>query len=135
MDFSYRYSRLKKFNPKKRPIILSAVLQLSKGDKKELKKIIKEKFKIRLGRYPTAPSAGCIFQNPSEYSAGFLIEQCGLKGKKIGGAQISKKHANFIINKNNATAKDVLKLIDLIKKEVKNKFNVKLKEEVQCIGF
>ena len=80
-------------------------------------------------------SAGCIFENPSETRAAELIEKCGLKGKKIGDAQISEKHANFIVNLGKASSEDVLKLINLVKKEVKNKFGIKLKKEIQILDF
>jgi len=75
-------------------------------------------------------SAGCIFKNPGEASAGQLIEESGLKGFKIGGAVVSEKHANFIINRNNASFEDALKLIDHIKKVVRQKRGVSLEEEV-----
>lgn len=133
MKFSYRHSRLKDFDLEKRPIILSAELELRKGDRKELEKIIKEKTESRFGSYSTKLSAGCVFKNLSNTSVGKLIDECGLKGRKIGGAQISKMHANFIINTGDATARDVLDLIDLTKKEVKKKFKVRLEEEIQII--
>ena len=68
-------------------------------------------------------------------SAGYLIDQCGLKGKKIGGAQISEKHANFIVNTGSAKAEDVLNLIDICKEKIKSKFNINLKEEIKFVGF
>ena len=80
------------------------------------------------------PSAGCIFKNSEGRYAGYLIDQCDLKGEKIGNAMISKKHANFIINTGNAKAKDVKKLIDLCKKKAKEKFGVELKEEIEYLG-
>ena len=82
---------------------------------------------------PTGKSAGCVFKNPSLLSAGKLIEECGLKGKKIGAAQISEKHANFIINLGSAKASDVLKLITYIKEKVKAKFNIDLKLEIVLV--
>ena len=80
-------------------------------------------------------SAGSIFKNPKNFSAAKLVGECGLKGKKIGKAQISEKHANFIINLGNAKAEDVKKLINLAKKEVKKKTGIKLEEEIQYLGF
>ncbi len=80
------------------------------------------------------PSAGCIFKNPEGDFAGRLIEQCGLKGKKIGKVMISKKHANFIVNTGNAKADDVKKLINLCKEKVKEKFGIELKEEIKYLG-
>jgi UDP-N-acetylmuramate dehydrogenase len=80
-------------------------------------------------------SAGCIFENPLEIRAAELIEKCGLKGKKIGDAQISEKNANFIINLGNASSEDVLKLINLAKEQVKKKFGIELKKEIQILNF
>ncbi|MDO8601103.1 MAG: UDP-N-acetylmuramate dehydrogenase [bacterium] len=81
------------------------------------------------------PSAGSVFKNPAGFSAGELIEKCGLKGKKIGQAAISEKHANFIVNLGKGKAKDVVGLIKLIKAKVKNKFKINLEEEIQFLGF
>lgn len=79
------------------------------------------------------PNAGSIFKNPKGFSSGKLIEEAGLKGLKSGDAQISEKHANFIINNGNATAKDVIKLADTAKKSVKDKFNIDLELEIKVI--
>ena len=131
--FGYRNSI---FKHKKNLIILSVVLKLKKEKKSEIKKKIKEYLNYKKERQPLDyPSAGSIFKNPSGFSAGELIEKCGLKGKRIGGAQISEKHANFIVNLGNARAKDVKKLINLIKKEVKKKFGASLDEEIQYLEF
>jgi len=80
------------------------------------------------------PSAGSIFKNPLNEYAGRLIEQTGLKGKRIGGAMISNKHANFIVNKGGATATDILALINLAREEVKRKAGVQLELEIQVVG-
>jgi len=79
---------------------------------------------------PVGKSAGCIFKNPPLLSTGKLIEECGLKGKRIGDVQISNKHANFIVNLGNAKASDVLELITYIKEKVKVKFNIDLELEI-----
>ncbi|MDD5145210.1 MAG: hypothetical protein PHW72_03760, partial [Candidatus Pacebacteria bacterium] len=79
------------------------------------------------------PSAGSVFKNPDGFSAAWLVEACGLKGKRIGKAEISKKHANFIINLGGAKEKDVVKLISLAKKSVKKKFKINLQEEIQFL--
>lgn len=152
--FGYRKSI---FQHKPNLVILSACLKLKKGDKEEIKKEISEILKRRKEKIPNGFSAGCIFKNP-EFSnrfskflklypewqifkksgiipAGWLIEKAGLKGKKIGGAKVSEKHANFIINEGRAKAEDVIKLIDLIKKKVKEKFSLKLEEEIKLLGF
>ena len=128
--FGYRTSIFKK-NPNL--IILSCQLQLKTGDKQKIKEKIQEYLDYRDRRHPKEPSAGSIFKNPKNISAREIIDKCGLKGKRIGGAQISKIHSNFIVNLNGAEARDVLKLIKLVKKEVKNKFGIKLKEEIQII--
>lgn len=127
--FSYRESCFKKSND----IILEAEIALEKGDQEEIKEKIKGFLEKRLCQ-PKEPSAGCIFVNPKPLSAGELIDQCGLKGKSIGGAKISEKHANFIVNTGGAKTEDVISLIDLAKKSVKEKFNIILREEIVRIG-
>lgn len=124
LEFDYRSSIFKK---EKDYIIVSAVLKLAHGNKEEiLEKISKRRVK-RLETQPLdMPSAGSVFRNPPNMSAGALIEQCGLKGYNINGAEISKKHANFIVNTGGATGKDIIKLIEKIKIEVKNKFAIDL---------
>jgi len=124
--------KVKKIND----IILSVELVLEKGDKKESRQLIKEYFKKRKDSQPlNYPSAGCIFKNPAGQFAGKLIEECGLKGKQVGQAMVSQKHANFIINLGNAQAKDVRKLIQLIKKSVNKDFKINLEEEIEYLGF
>lgn len=116
-------------------IIISATLKLKKANKKIIEEKIKQGLSYRKENHPISfPSAGSVFVNP-DIPAGRLIAECGLKGKTIGKAQISEKHANFIINLGGAKAKDVLALIDLAKKEVKKKFNIKLEPEIRLIGF
>ena len=124
LEFEYRSSFFKK---NKDYIIVSAILKLNRGNKEEiLEKISKRRVK-RLETQPLdMPSAGSVFRNPEGKSAGALIEQSGLKGYNINGAEISTKHANFIVNTGNSTGKDIIKLIDKTKKEVKNKFDVDL---------
>jgi UDP-N-acetylmuramate dehydrogenase len=129
--FSYRESRFKN-NPQE--VILEAVFNL----KKEKREVIEQKIKSFLearGNQPKEKSAGSVFKNPPGDSAGRLIDQAGLRGKKIGQAQISKKHANFIINTGGAKAEEVLKLIRLAQKTVKEKFNVSLELEIKLVGF
>ncbi|MFH1037011.1 MAG: UDP-N-acetylmuramate dehydrogenase [Patescibacteria group bacterium] len=126
--FGYRESIFKRNN---KLIILSAEIQLKKGDKLEIKKEMKEFSDYRKEHQPlNFPSAGSIFKNGENFFAGELIEKVGLKGKRLGNAEISKKHANFIVNLGNASANDVKKLIALAKKRVKREFNVVLKEEI-----
>jgi len=116
-------------------VILSVELELKKGDREKSKKMIKEYLEYRDKRHPLEyPSAGCIFKNPKGDFAGHLIEKCDLKGTKIGNAMVSKKHGNFIVNLGNAKAKDVIKLINLCKKKVREKFRIELKEEIEYLG-
>jgi len=127
------------FKINKNLIIISAVLKIKKGNKKEIEEKIKEFLKYRKEKHPlNFPSAGSVFINPENSKgiihAGYLIEKCGLKGKKIGKAQISDKHANFIVNLKGAKSEDVLKLIKLTKQKVKEKFGILLKEEIQIIN-
>jgi len=131
--FDYKESIFKK---NKNLIILSCIISLKKGNKKEIKEKIKYFLDYRERHHPlNLPSAGSVFKNPPEMSAGELIEKCGLKGKRIGEAQISPKHANFIVNLGGAKAEDALELIKLIKKQVKKKFGIELEEEIQYLGF
>ena len=95
---------------------------------------IKENLKLRKQRHPlNFPSAGSIFVNQSRRPSSYLIEKAGLKGTRVGVAEVSQKHAGFIVNLGGAKAKDVLKLIEIVKKKVKQKFGVELKEEIQII--
>lgn len=150
--FNYRESIFKK---KQNIIILSAELELKKGNKEKIEKEIKENLKIRNKKQPHKASAGSIFKNKKSkienekliklfpglktkivkkvIPSAALIEMAGLSGKKIGNAQISKVHKNFIVNLGRAKSTDVKKLIDLIKKKVKNKFGVNLEEEIKII--
>ena len=116
-------------------IILSAVLKLKKGKKEKIEKKMEKNLNDRKEKQPLGrPSAGSVFINEEgRESSSALIEKAGLKGRKIGQVMVSKKHAGFIVNLGRASAKDVLELIKIIKKEVKNKFNINLKEEIQII--
>jgi UDP-N-acetylmuramate dehydrogenase len=125
--FDYDYSRFQKTHE----IILEVTLTLASQANPEL---AANAIKIRQQTQPlNLPSSGCIFKNPTNQSAGQLIDQAGLKGTKIGGAQISEKHANFIVNIHNATAQDVQQLIKLIQQKIKEKFNVPLELEIFII--
>ena len=128
-EFNYRQSRFKRTDE----VILEVEFILEKKDKKEIEKKIVENLEKRK-KQPREPSAGCIFVNPKPNFAGELIEKCGLKGMTIGGAQISPKHANFIVNLGGAKARDVLQLIKREKTEVKKKFDIELTEEVVMVG-
>lgn len=126
IKFGYRKSSLGKF------IILEAVLKLIKKDKKTISAAVKDNLELRLRSQDyTCPSAGSIFKNPPGEAAGRLIEACGLKGARIGDACVSRKHANFILNKGNARASDILKLIRLIQAKVRDKFGIRLEPEIK----
>ncbi|MEK6727212.1 MAG: UDP-N-acetylmuramate dehydrogenase [Candidatus Omnitrophota bacterium] len=126
IKFGYRRCGMGKY------IILSARLRLDKKNKGEIAQNLNKYIQARGSRQDTTfPNAGCVFKNPSGESAGKLIDLCGLKGKKIGGAFISRKHANFILNKENARAQDVLNLMKLMKAAVRDKFKVNLDPEIK----
>ena len=126
IEFSYRKSSLSGY------IILSALLKLKKGSAAEIKKNINRFLASRRKTQDlTSPNAGCIFKNPKNNSAGMLIDLCGLKGKHAGGAFISERHANFILNKNKASAADVLGLMRMVKQRVKDKFGLILQPEIE----
>jgi UDP-N-acetylmuramate dehydrogenase len=136
-QFSLKNSVFKKT---KNWVIVSAVLKFKKGDPQEIKNKMTEFVDYRKTKHPmNFPSAGSVFVNPEKNGeiirAGFLIEKCGLSGKKIGKAQISEKHSNFIINLGGARAKDVLALIKLAKAKVKKIFGIELETEVRFVGF
>ena len=131
LDFHYRTSFLQK-NPGY--ICISATFILSKGNADEIMQLIDDRRKRRLESQPLEyPSAGSVFRNPEGDYAGRLIEEIGFKGKSIGGAKVSEKHANFIINYDNATGNDIVSLIGEIKKEVKDKYNIELKVEQEIV--
>lgn len=127
LKFDYRSSNLSKY------IILNATLKLKKRKRAAIKKNIDEYLSRRMITQDTSyPSAGCVFKNPSlGESAGRLIDLCGLKGKSVGGASVSLKHANFIFNKGNAKSGDVMRLMSLIRRKVKDRFNVELEPEIK----
>ena len=115
-------------------IITGVELSLAKGNKTEIKEKMVELLGKRKDKQPLEyPSAGSTFKRPEGYFAGALIEECNLKGKQIGGAKVSEKHAGFIINYDNATSSDVLKLIDFVKETVENEKGVTLTPEVRIL--
>jgi UDP-N-acetylmuramate dehydrogenase len=128
-EFSYRNSNLKKF------IILDVEILLTKN---KFCSIVYNLDKYKQKRRNTQPisskSAGCIFKNLEGFAAGKLIDDAGLKGTRIGGAYISHKHANFILNDGTASANDILNLIALIKEKVFDKFGIELEEEIIIVG-
>lgn len=130
LEYAYRHSSFQKWSG----AIVAATFQLSKSTDARNKQL--EIITYRKNTQPySAKSAGCVFRNPTGFSAGGLIDQSGLKGAKVGGAEVSTVHANFLINRENASAKDILELIELIKKEVKDKKGIDLENEVRCVPY
>lgn len=130
-EFSYRNSIFQK----KDYIIIETKLKLEYGKKDEIQKKMEEYFKSRKEKQPIKyPSAGSSFKRQEGIITAKLIDDVGLKGYKIGGAQVSEKHAGFIVNYNNATATDVINLIDYIKEKVYSKYGIKIEEEIKIIG-
>lgn len=115
-------------------IILEVELQLEKGNQREIQAKMTEYAAYRKEKQPIEyPSAGSTFKRGTDFITAKLIDDCGLKGYQIGGAQISEKHAGFIINKENATAKDVIKLMEYTKEQVYNKFGKEIEPEIEII--
>ncbi|MGX7064442.1 UDP-N-acetylmuramate dehydrogenase [Enterococcus cecorum] len=131
MAFSYRHSAIQK----QHCIVLSATFALQAGNYAEIKAKMDELTHLRASKQPLEyPSCGSVFKRPVGHYTGPLIEQAGLKGMTIGGAQVSEKHAGFIVNINHATATDYVNLIQYIQKVIKEKFDVTLETEVRIIG-
>jgi UDP-N-acetylmuramate dehydrogenase len=115
-------------------LILSSVLELSPGEKSEIEALMMKNMAARKDKQPLEyPSAGSVFKRGENYFAAKLIDDCGLKGESVGGAQVSEKHAGFIINKNSASFDDVIELIERVKSVVFEKTGVKLEREVKII--
>lgn len=129
--FGYRTSCFKDT----RHIIVKTHLQLALGDEDAIADLMKQYTQARKEKQPLElPSAGSTFKRPEGYFAGKLIEDCGLKGRRVGGAEVSTKHAGFIVNMGGAKATDVLSLVELVKKEVQEKFGVELEPEIKFLG-
>ncbi len=129
--FKYRDSAFKNSGD----LLLWAELELKPGKQDEMEKVMDEVLSQRRATQPIElPNAGCVFKNPAGDAAGRMIEACGLKGQKLGGAQISDKHANFVVNVGGAKASDVLGLMDQARQAVREKFGVELQNEVLIVG-
>ena len=129
-ELKYRSSLFKN----KKYIILETTMKLQKGNTEEIEKKMNEYLTQRKEKQPLEyPSAGSTFKRGNGFITAKLIDECGLKGYQIGGAQISEKHAGFIINKDKATTKDILDLIEYTKKKVFEKFGVQIEEEIEVI--
>lgn len=129
-EFSYRDSVFSS----KRYVILETKLKLQNGDKEEIKRKMDEFLKSRKEKQPNLPSAGSTFKRGDGYITAKLIDECGLKGYTIGGAQVSEKHAGFIVNTGDATAQNILDLIEHIKQVVYEKTGKLIKLEIEIIG-
>lgn len=131
MNFSYRHSLVQERDL----VVLGATFSLSPGNKDDIREKYEEFDKRRAEKQPLdLPSAGSTFKRPTGYFAGKLIDDSGLRGFTHNGAGISEKHCGFVVNKNNATAKDVLETIEIVQKVVHDKFGVNLEREVKIIG-
>jgi UDP-N-acetylmuramate dehydrogenase len=130
IEFSYRHSSFQQ----RKGAIVSAKFLLQPSEEARKKQLGIIEYRTRTQPY-SDKSAGCVFRNPQDHSAGALIQQSGLKGKRIGGAEVSTLHANFIVNKGGATSKDILALAEHVKQTVKEKTGVDLNMEVRCIPY
>lgn len=131
MGLSYRHSAFQENGD----IILSVEISLEEGNKSEIESTMKDLAKKRNSKQPVQfPSAGSFFKRPEGHFAGKLIQDSGMKGVSVGGAQVSELHSGFIINKGNATATDIIQLMELVQKKVYEKFGVSLEPEVRIIG-
>lgn len=131
MEFGYRTSILKK----EKYIVTEVEMELEKGNKEEIQRKMNEYAKYRKEKQPIEyPSAGSTFKRGKDFITAKLIDDAGLKGYSIGGAQISTKHGGFIINKGNATAKDVIELVQYTKDQIYNEFGKKIELEIELIG-
>ncbi|HXX73537.1 MAG TPA: UDP-N-acetylmuramate dehydrogenase [Nitrospiraceae bacterium] len=129
IPFSYRRATLP------RGIVVGVWLQLKQGVRAEIERVVKDYLHYRRDTQPLAmPSAGCVFKNPPKDSAGRLIESVGLKGARIGDVEVSTKHANFMVNRGEARARDVLDLIGKVKRAVKRQAGVSLELELKIVG-
>lgn len=131
LGLGYRSSRISEMG-----IIVNAKLSLTEGDPVEIGKLTKSYLEKRNSLHPVGVrSAGCVFKNPKEGpTAGKALDIAGFKGKKVGGVKFSEKHANFMVNENNGTAKDALALISMAKEKVYELFQIELEEEIVIVG-
>ena len=131
LELGYRTSVI----AKKGYIVLEAVRELQKGEKEKIQAVMDDLKERRVTKQPLEyPSAGSTFKRPEGYFAGKLIQDAGLRGFQVGGAQVSEKHCGFVVNIGDATAKDILDLIYVVKSTVLNKFGIMLEEEVKILG-
>ncbi len=130
MAFGYRTT-----NVPDRHVVVAATVALRQGVREEIRQRIRTIMEKRKDRQPMGlPNAGSVFKNPQDEAAGRLIEAAGLKGRRVGGAQVSDRHANFIVNAGKARAADVLRLIEIVQKAVYEKSGIRLEPEIKIIG-
>lgn len=133
MEFAYRHSILQDHQ---HWIVLSVTFVLTTKDPKEIKEVLDDRKERRMSSQPwNVPSAGSVFRNPSDKAAWQYIDDLGLRGYEIGGAQVSPKHSNFIVNNGYASAKDIYDIIIYVKTQVKEKFDVELKQEICFVNW
>ncbi len=131
MDLGYRHSRLQETGE----VVVSVTLKLTPADREDIREAMQEFTQKRTSKQPLQyPSAGSFFKRPEGYFAGKLIQDAGLRGVSVGGAQISAKHSGFMINRGDATATDILNLMHLVQNTVKDRFGVDMEPEVRIVG-
>lgn len=136
-EFAYRTSRIKQIQGREmtqRPVVLAATFKLQGGDSEALRARAEEILEWRRTRHPSGATMGSTFKNPPGSHAGYLIEQAGLCGYRVGGAKVSELHGNFIMNTGDATAADVWALIQHVRAEIKRRFDVDLELEIELAG-
>ncbi|GAB4124271.1 MAG: UDP-N-acetylmuramate dehydrogenase [Roseiflexaceae bacterium] len=132
LGFGYRTSALKRITPA--PIVLAAEVRLERADPQLLAERMEQTAAARRSKTPAGQSCGSVFKNPPGESAGRLIEAAGLKGLRIGAAEVAQKHANYIVNTGGAASSDILALIEAIREGVRAQFGITLETEVQILG-
>lgn len=135
-EFDYRTSRIKRQEPGRRAdVLVAAEFSLQPGERAALEARAAEILEWRQTRHPSGATMGSTFKNPPGSHAGYLIEQAGLRGHRIGGAQISELHGNFFMNVGGASAQDVLALIEYARAEVQRQFGITLELEIELLGW
>ncbi len=134
LNLGYRHSLLLEFPPAERPIVLRAAFRVDRETPEAVQRRLRRYILRRTSSQPRMPSGGSTFRNPPGDYAGRLLEAVGLKGYRIGNAQFSTKHANFIVNLGGATAADVMALIELARQRVREQFGVELELEIELVG-
>lgn len=131
---TYRRTRLKALGNPRTMVVVDVTLQLPIGDATELRALADEHAEYRHRTQPTGACAGSIFKNPEGTYSGLVIEEAGLKGTRVGGAVVSEKHANFIVNEDSATAKDIVDLMALVRERVLERTGIELEAEIERVG-